>query len=143
MKRKQKSNQKNKDLPLDSTKITGCQLILETADGFSAELPHHLNTKLLAYLSHILDSGNETVDTIDKVISTQEAADYLSVSRQHVVDLMDDGKIPAFKVGSHRRLYYQNVVLFAKNRDSARRDSLDRLFDSVAEAGLYDASYKS
>jgi excisionase family DNA binding protein len=142
MKPKRKSNQTYRDLPLNSEVIADGQLILESADGVRTVIPSQLNKKMLFYLNGIINSGDETDEPFDKVISTQEAADYLDVSRQHVVNLIESGKIPAFKVGAHRRLYRQDIVLYAKKRDSARRNSLDRLFDSVAEAGLYDASYK-
>lgn len=61
------------------------------------------------------------------------------MSRQHLVNLLEEGKIPFHKVGSHRRVIFRDLVAFERTRDADRRESLDRLMREVDEAGLYDS----
>ena len=41
--------------------------------------------------------------------------------------LLDEGKIPHTKTGTHRRVRLDDVVAFKKQRDEGRLDTLDEL----------------
>lgn len=73
----------------------------------------------------------------DEAFTTQAAADYLGMCRQHLVNLLEQGEIPYHKVGSHRRVTFKDLLAYEKQRDKTRRDALDKLTDKVIEAGLY------
>ena len=77
----------------------------------------------------------------DEAFTTQAAANYLGMSRQHLVDLLENGVIPHHKVGTHRRVTFKDLLTFEKERDKSRREALDRLSDEVLAAGLYDSDY--
>lgn len=62
-----------------------------------------------------------------KELTTQEAADLLHVSRPHLVKLLDDGAIPHYKVGTHRRIRIQDVLDYRERRASTRRQKLNEL----------------
>lgn len=110
-------------------------------EGNEAELPK----ALFAFLGHLLRQMEQrriiTLMPHDEQFTTQAAANYLGMSRQHLVDLLERGQIPFTRVGTHRRVTYQDLRAFEKRRDAARTESLDRLARAVDEAGLYDASY--
>lgn len=56
----------------------------------------------------------ETSKTRDEtLLRTGEAADFLGCSRQHVVDLCDQGVLPSTRVGSHRRVRRGDVMRIA------------------------------
>ncbi|EDY84023.1 DNA binding domain, excisionase family protein [Verrucomicrobiia bacterium DG1235] len=74
--------------------------------------------------------------------TTQAAANYLGMSRQFLVNLLENGDLPFHKVGSHRRITFKDLIAYEKARDSKRRKSLDALSEQVETAGLYDASYQ-
>ena len=71
-------------------------------------------------------------------LTTQEVASILGVSRPHVVKLLDSGAIPFYKTGSHRRVYFKDVMAYAKNRDAERKSILDELAKESFADGLYD-----
>ncbi len=72
-------------------------------------------------------------------LTTQQAADLLNVSRQYLVRLVDEGRIPAGKTGKHRRLRLADVLTFKEKRDKARKASLRALTRATEAAGGYEA----
>jgi excisionase family DNA binding protein len=78
-----------------------------------------------------------TVVPVGKELTTQQAADLLNVSRQYVVRLLDEGKIPHTKTGKHRRLRIEHVLEYQRVRDSERRAKLDELTRLSEDLGGY------
>lgn len=74
----------------------------------------------------------------EDLLSTQEAADLLNVSRQYLVRLVDGGQLPAVKVGRHRRMRPSDVAAYKAKRDARRCADLDRLVALSEEVGGYD-----
>lgn len=111
------------------------------AEGNHIKLPKPI-FELLAHLVMQIKEGHSVVMMPeDETFTTQAAANFLGVSRQHLVDLLEDGKIPFHKVGTHRRVYFRDLKKYSENRDKFRRDTLDSLFDKVSESGKYDTGY--
>lgn len=77
----------------------------------------------------------------DEAFTTQAAANYLGVSRQHLVDLLEKGDILFHKVGTHRRVTYRDLLAYEKKRDQSRRSALDKLAAEVDAVGLYNSEY--
>jgi len=71
-------------------------------------------------------------------LSTQAAADYLGVSRQFLVRELEAKKLPFHYAGTHRRVYFKDVLDYQKSRTKARRDSIDRMAQNAEESGDYD-----
>lgn len=69
-----------------------------------------------------------------KELTTQEAADLLHVSRPHLVKLLEQGKIPHHRVGTHRRVRLEDVLTFAAERTERRREELRELTRLSQEA---------
>jgi excisionase family DNA binding protein len=69
-------------------------------------------------------------------LTTQEAADLLNVSRPHLVKLLDQGTIPSFRVGTHRRVRARDVAIYAEQARSASGRILDQLVAEAQELGL-------
>lgn len=63
----------------------------------------------------------------ERELTTQEAADILHVSRPHLVKLLDEGVIPHYKVGTHRRVRVEDVLAYREQRAGVRREKLDEL----------------
>ena len=78
---------------------------------------------------------------VDEQFTTQAAANYLGVSRQHLVDLLEAGEIPFHKTGTHRRIAFQDLLEYEAKRDQARKSTLDHVFDEVSDAGKYDSDF--
>jgi excisionase family DNA binding protein len=87
----------------------------------------------------VLSRGDAlTVVPVGREVTTQQAANVLNVSRQYLVRLLDDGRIPFRKTGKHRRLRIEDVLSFKEGRDAERRTSLRELSRLTQELGGYD-----
>jgi hypothetical protein len=51
---------------------------------------------------------------------------------------LEQGKIPFHKVGTHRRIYVKDALVFKAKRDGHRRRVLDDLVDAEVADGLYE-----
>ncbi len=91
-------------------------------------------------MKHAGDSGFESVAIIqnDAQLTTVEAARMLGVSRQFLVNLLERDEIPYHMVGTHRRIYVRDLLVYKAKRDFKRRQVLDELTRAEAEDGLYD-----
>lgn len=69
-------------------------------------------------------------------LTTQEAADYLNVSRPYVVSLIEQEKLPARKVGTRRRVAFEDLLRFDEEQRVQRRAALDELARIDQELGL-------
>ena len=110
-------------------------------EGRRIELPAALSRHLMRIVRLMAEERSIVLVPEDEEFTTQAAADFLGVSRQHLVDLLEDGKIPFHKVGTHRRVAFRDLLAYQKERDGERRAALGKLSKEVSDAGLYDASY--
>ena len=90
---------------------------------------------LLAFrevVAHLLRGDAVAVVARRSELSTQEAADLLGLSRQHVVRLVDAGKLPvrATQAGAHRRIAATDVLRLKAKReaDAAHARAIGDLF---------------
>ena len=64
----------------------------------------------------------------DTVLTTQDAADFLGVSRPTLVKLLENGAIPFKRIGRHRRVLLADLQQYMSNR---HRENMN-MFDDLA-----------
>lgn len=95
--------------------------------------------KLLAKILKELGRGNPvSIVPGASEITTQAAADFLGCSRPHIVQLLEEGKMPYTKVGKHRRIKYEDVISFKKEMKERQRKKIKELIKLDEKSGLYD-----
>ncbi|NMO15285.1 helix-turn-helix domain-containing protein [Pyxidicoccus fallax] len=93
---------------------------------------------LLQQLLAVLASGDTvSIVPIQKELTTQQAANLLNVSRQYLVQLLDERKIPYHRVGTHRRIYTQDLLEYRSRRKMERRARFAEMVQETQEAGGY------
>jgi excisionase family DNA binding protein len=84
--------------------------------------------ELLTQVANALARGDAvSVVPVNRTLTTQQAADLLNVSRQYLVRLLDDGRIPHTRTGAHRRVALRDLLAFKAHRDRERGTALDAL----------------
>ncbi len=95
---------------------------------------------VLELVTEVMARGDAiAVVPVGRELTTQQAADLLNVSRQYLVRLLDEGRIPSRKTGTHRRVRAVDVVAYKAARDAERRAGLQELSRLTEELGGYDS----
>ncbi len=107
-------------------------------DGESKPLPNSVYAFLVELIGALQQGKCVHILQNQARLTTAEAASMLGVSRQFLVNLLESGEIPYHKVGTHRRIYVQDLMKYKARRDERRKKVLkDLIADEVSE-GLYE-----
>ena len=113
------------------------QLRVAGADGGELCLAPAISELLVDLLGHIARGDMVTLIPRGAMLTTQEAADILNVSRPYLSSLLKKGEIPFVPIGSHRRVRHSDLMTYKESRDCRRGAALDELARLGEE---YDAS---
>ena len=72
-------------------------------------------------------------------VTTQAAAEILSCSRPHLVNLLEEGKIAFTKVGKHRRIKFDDIENYRKEMKRQQKQHIIDIMNADEETGLYDS----
>ncbi len=110
---------------------------LLSAGGEAVELPRSVREALVRVVSEFTRGNAVTVLPVHAELTTQEAADLLTVSRPYLIGLVDQGALPCTRtVGNHRRLLLADVLAYKRARDAERRAALDEMSAEAERLGL-------
>lgn len=118
--------------------LTRSRAKLVGPDGKSQALPDSLYGFLKQLIVDLVEGKSVSIIQKDAQLTTVEAANILGVSRQFLVKLLKDGKIPHHEVGTHRRIYMRDLLGYKAERDHRRTEVLNDLVRAEVEAGQYE-----
>jgi excisionase family DNA binding protein len=96
--------------------------------------------KLLAKILKETSQGRTvSIVPVATEITTQAAAEMLGCSRPHIVKLLESGKIKFTKVGKHRRIRYEDIVIYKNEMKALQERLIIEIMDEDETTGLYDS----
>jgi excisionase family DNA binding protein len=107
-------------------------------DGRRVELPRSVFEALRQVVTALANGQGVTVAPHNAMLTTQEAADFLGVSRPTLVRLLEEGVIPHEMRGRHRRVMLAHLLDYLDRSKVSRRQSLEEMVREGEGAGLYD-----
>lgn len=121
---------------LDHSRAAHITLTSDNGDEPSVSVP----TKTLRFIADVLGALSERQPVVfmpaKRELSTVEAANFLNVSRPFVIKEIEEGRLPHRKVGSHRRIAFEDLLRYSSEMHARQRDALQRLSDNATELGL-------
>jgi len=114
------------------------QVIDATGEHKTVCIPTTAFNLLINILSETAQGNAVSIIPIHAELTTQEAADMLNVSRPYFVKLLDSGALAFTKVGTHRRVRYQDLMAYKANIDAERLQALEEL---TAQAQALNMGY--
>jgi excisionase family DNA binding protein len=106
-------------------------------DGEQVPLPEEIYELVVQVVAAMREGKVITLMPRTQRLTTQEAADFLGVSRPTLVKILEEGKIPYDQPGRHRRILFTDLLAYQQRQHTDRRAALDLMTEAASEAGLY------
>ena len=103
-------------------------LLAGSSPGDQVEIPEQVYRILREVVDAMYHRMAITVAPQETMLTSQEAADMLGVSRPTLVRLLEDGLIPFRRVGTHRRVMLADLMDY-------RAEARERQLDTIAATG--------
>lgn len=113
----------------------GLRIRLE--DGEEFILPQAALRLIMDMLAHLSEGSAVTLIPVHAEMTTQQAADFLNVSRPFLVnEILDKGKVPYRRLGTHRRLLFKDLLEYKNQTEKASREAFRELTEQAQELGF-------
>ncbi len=118
---------------LSSKRANEDSLRVRLDDGEELLLPKAAAQLLRHLLTEMAQGNAVTLIPIHAELTTQQAADFLNVSRPYLVGLLERQALPFHKVGTHRRVKFNDLKAYKKKFETASSAALDELVQQAQE----------
>lgn len=121
---------------LDHSRAVSITLTTDTGENPKVEVPPAALELIGRLLGAMSQGRSVTLVPTDQELTTVEAANFLNVSRPFVIKEMDAGRLPHRKVGSHRRIAFEDLLEYAQQMRARQANALERMAENARELGL-------
>jgi excisionase family DNA binding protein len=109
-------------------------------DGSYLDIPEELYGVLRDVVTALSEGLAISIAPHNTMLTTQEAADLLNISRPTLVRLLTDGEIPHTMRGRHRRVLLRDILDYRDRTRRERRQTLDQMAADAEDDDLYSAT---
>lgn len=99
-------------------------------------VPRQAFALFLEVLGQMANGNAVTIVPVHAELTTQEAANFLNVSRPYLVRLLEEGKLPYRKVGTHRRVMFADLAEYRRRDEARRKETMAALAEEAQKHGL-------
>ena len=118
--------------PVTADQTTGPRYFLSGADsGEQVEIPAEVHQVLQQVVEAMRQGLAVTIVPQTMVLTTQQAADLLGVSRPTLIKLLNDEQIPYERIGTHRRIQLRDLLTYRDQRRAAQYAALEATSSSI------------
>jgi excisionase family DNA binding protein len=116
------------------------QIKVVGSDGleYEAAIPAAAYRSLIDVLAQMAQGNSVSLVPIHAELTTQEAADLLNVSRPYLIKKIEAGELPHHKVGRHRRIHFNDLMIYKERIDREAAAAFDEMVALSQELGFYD-----
>ncbi|HLG71314.1 MAG TPA: excisionase family DNA-binding protein [Chloroflexota bacterium] len=111
---------------------------LVSPDGGEFIIPETVYEAIRNIVNLLAEGDSFQLVPVRKQLTTQQAADLLNVSRPYLIKLLERDAIPFQKIGTHRRIAFEDLMRYKRERTKERRGALRELSLLAKEFGDYD-----
>jgi excisionase family DNA binding protein len=104
------------------------------------DLDHTLASILREVVFNFSQGKAITVVSHEVMLTTQEAADFVGISRPTLIKMLDEYNIPFETIGRHRKIAFGDVQKLDAGLREERRRHLRRLQELSEESGEYEST---
>ena len=105
-------------------------------DGQDLILPLQALVLLRNLLTELARRNAVTIVPLHAELTTQQAADILNVSRPYLISLLEKGELQFTKVGTHRRILFEDLMAYKNMMKERSSSAMDQLVEIAQEAKL-------
>lgn len=99
-------------------------------------VPARVSRGILQLLVELAKGNAITIVPMEAMLTTQDAADFLRVSRPFLIKLLEKEKVPIQKVGNRRKIAFPEVLKLKGKLTNQSDSALKELAELDAELGL-------
>lgn len=104
----------------DGLKISG-------QDGEAVKIAPAVGELIIELLGHVSAGNMVTLVPVSAMLTTQQAADMLNVSRPHLTKLLKQGEIAFEEVGKHRRVPLPALMRYREEKARKQEEAMKAL----------------
>jgi excisionase family DNA binding protein len=122
-------------------RITKPHAKLIAADGNELPIPEAIYKVLEQVIPLLVSENAVSIVPVGTLLTTQQAADLLNVSRPHLIKLLNQGAINferSNEPGSHRKIRFVDLMEYKHKLSIERRKQLRKLTEMSQKAGFYE-----
>jgi excisionase family DNA binding protein len=112
------------------------KVISDQGESLTIKVPTSAFRLFIDILTQMAHGNSITLMPIDAELTTQQAAEILNVSRPYLIKLLESGEISFRKVGTRRKILYQDLREYKNKINAKRRETLAELAAQAQELNM-------